>query len=333
MNSTSFPTAEQLIGYSPAELAKVDPVVLNLSVAKGIPAFADLEISKYIELADEWADDLKKRLKKKIIDFQRIPERWRNDVNFFKLGVVCWYMDCVLGMAYREDQRDAQLAGVRGVHYTDPNDLFIHGIMDTRRGTCGNIAAFYVVLARRIGLPVSLAYAGSHLYARYDDGFGLHYNIETTDLGRGGYCSPADEEIRTHYKLPTISQTCGSDLVGLSFRQMLGVFLGLRGRHFSDSRTVPNDPLILRMEVDFLLARALFPESRILYLIQNEVSVQQSLNMFVDGEKGHPTELIYWLYDVLRYIKPKNPQPQTEKKHVRTPPWRPQTITVSAKLR
>jgi hypothetical protein len=205
--------------------------------------------------------------------------------------------------------------------------------MDTRRGTCGTMAVFYVILARRIGLPVSLAYAGSHLYARYDDGFGLHYNIETTDLGRGGYCSPTDEEIRAHYRLPEIAETCGSDLVGLSNRQMLGVYFGLRGRHFSDLRTIPNDPLTPRMEVDFLLARALYPESRVLYVTQNEISVQQSLNMFVAGEMGHPTELIPWLYDVLHYIKPKHPQLNSEKKHVRIQPWRPQTITVSAKPR
>lgn len=331
--TTSYPTAEQFIGYSAEELAKVDPVVLNLAVARGIPVLADLDISKYVQLADEWTDDLKKRLKKKIFDFQRNPERWRNDVNFFKLGVVCWYMDRVLGIAYREDQRDAQLAGVRGIYYRDPSDLFLHGVMETRRGTCGNMAALYVVLARRIGLPVSLAAAGSHLYARYDDGFGLHYNIETTDLGRGGFVSPTEIEIRSYYKLPQIAQTCGSDLVGMSFRQMLGVFFGLRGRHFSDSRTIPKDPLTARMEVDLLLARALFPESRNLYVIQNEISVQQSLEMFEDREKGHPTELIIWLYDVLKYVKSKNPQPHSEKKHVRTPPWRPQTITVSAKPR
>jgi hypothetical protein len=65
----SFPTAEQLIGFSPAELAKVDPVVLNLAVAKGIPSLGELVIGKYVQLADEWAKDLKHRLKRKIYDF------------------------------------------------------------------------------------------------------------------------------------------------------------------------------------------------------------------------------------------------------------------------
>jgi regulator of sirC expression with transglutaminase-like and TPR domain len=75
--------------------------------------------------------------------------------------LVCWYIDVVLGVAYREDQREA-----KRILYTDPTDLFINGVMDTARGTCGNMALLHVVLGRRIGLPVSLACVGSHFICR-----------------------------------------------------------------------------------------------------------------------------------------------------------------------
>lgn len=326
-HTASYPTAEQLIGYSVSELAKVDPVVLNLAVARGIPALADLEIAKYIQLADDWAADLKKYLKQKIIRFQREPKLWKNDVNFFKLGVICNYIESVLGIAYREDQRNAQLAGVASVFYTDPSDLFLNGVMDTRRGTCGNLAALNMVLGRRIGLPVTLTCAGSHFFVRYDDGFGLHYNIEATESGRGGFASPTDEEIRQHYKLPQLAIECGSELSSLNARELLGTYFGLRARHFNNTQRMEAS------EVDYLLARALFPKNRYLYVNQNMASVQLSMKMFEMHEKGHPAELSRWLQDVVYFDLKQKPQSKLEKKRVLTPAWRPHTITVSPRSR
>jgi hypothetical protein len=49
----SWPAAERFLGYTDDELRTVDPVVLNLVVAKGIPSQANLDISRYIRLADQ----------------------------------------------------------------------------------------------------------------------------------------------------------------------------------------------------------------------------------------------------------------------------------------
>jgi hypothetical protein len=46
----SWPTAEQLLGLSNDELGQVDPVVMNLAVAKGIPSLASLDIGHYVRL-------------------------------------------------------------------------------------------------------------------------------------------------------------------------------------------------------------------------------------------------------------------------------------------
>ena len=107
------------------------------------------------------------------------PRDWKDDIRFFRLGVLCWYVVEVLGVKYREDHRD-----VKSVLYTNPSDLFLNGIMDTRRGTCGNMAALHVAVAWRLGWPVSLACVRSHLICRYDDGHVTH-NIEATQAGSG----------------------------------------------------------------------------------------------------------------------------------------------------
>ncbi len=191
--------------------------------------------------------------------------------------------------------------------YTDPTDLFLNGVMETRRGTCGNLAMLHVVLGRRLGWPVSLACVGSHFVCRFDDGEKV-INIETTDTGRDGFATPADERLMEKNHLPRKAVECGSDLRSLTPREMLGQFFGLRARHYENTVRLPE------AERDYLLARYLFPQNRQLYVAQNQISVQVSMDLFEPHEKGHPAELAHWLQQVVRLVpwKRKNVQPQEE---------------------
>jgi hypothetical protein len=222
------------------ELASVDPLEMNLIVAKGIPELADLDVPRYQAEADRWADEISERLPQDEVFFWQSPADWKNDVNFFRLGVLCWYVDEVLGIRYHEDQKYVQ-----GIAYSNPCDLFLNGVMDTRRGTCGNMAALHVALAWRLGWPLYLACAGYHILARYDDGKVTH-NIEATNNGKGGFHSHPDRFYQERYSFPGSGMTSGNrmyagqgrylhvDLTALKPREALGVFVGLRARHYSD---------------------------------------------------------------------------------------------------
>jgi hypothetical protein len=287
----SWPTVEKFLAVPDAELRSVDPVVMNLVVAKGIPALADLDIERYVRLADEWAKDLLARMRTKEKEFFRTPQKWRNDIDFFRLGLVCWYCDVVLGVAYHEDQRNVdEKAGIR---YTDPTHLFLNGVMDTRRGTCGNMALLHVVLGRRVGLPVHLACVWAHFLCRFDDGVKT-INIETTETGRGGFSSSPDDYILAQHKMPAKAQECGSDLRALTARETLAMFLYTRGRHFEDTERYED------AERDYLLARYLFPRHRRLYMAQTQVSVWRSTDLFEPHEKGHIVGLAEYLDGLIR---------------------------------
>ena len=117
--------------------------------------------------------------------------------------MVSWYVETVLGVAYRENQRH-----VGQILYTDPSDLFLNGVMKTRQGTCGNMALLHVVLGRRIGLPVSLAPVGTHFICRFDDG-NKTYNVETTLTGLGGFSVQTDEYVLKSFKLPARRKPAG----------------------------------------------------------------------------------------------------------------------------
>jgi hypothetical protein len=211
----------QLLALTDEDLARVDPLEMNLLVAKGIPALAHLDIAPYRALLDEAANVLRRELPGADQRFYRNPQAWKNDIRFGRLALMCWYVDEVLGIRYREDQK-----GLKRIRYTDPSDLFLNGVLETRRGTCGNMALVHVALGWRLGWPVSLACVGSHFICRYDDGEVVH-NIEATNNTGGGFTSPPDEYYLKQYQLPAKAVRCGSDLRAVTPRELLGLFVGL----------------------------------------------------------------------------------------------------------
>jgi len=238
----------------------IDPLHLNLSVARGIPSLAGVDVGRYQSLSDRWAREIQKALPGAEVEFRKVPQDWKNDVHFFRLGVLCWYMDEVLGIRYREDQKDLEQ-----VFYTNPSDLFLNGVMDTRRGTCANMPTLHVALAWRLGWPVSLACVWAHLISRYDDGKTTH-NIEATNNGKGGFHSHPDEYYQTKYCVPKEAVVSGSDLTSLDPKQMLGLFFSFRARHSADIGQLEG------AREDYLRARAVFPQSRYLLKKSEEIS-------------------------------------------------------------
>jgi hypothetical protein len=252
---------------------------MNLLVARSIPALADLDIPRYQRLADEWTDGIKAWLPQAELHFWECPDYYRNDINFFRLGMVHQFLEQAAGIEYKEDQRN-----VTAVLYTDPSDLFLNGVMDSRRGTCGSMAALHVAIGWRLGWPVSLACAKSHYFCRYDDGLATH-NIEATQSGYGGFSSPFDEDLVKRYHLPPIAIASGSDLRALTPREMLGVFVGFRGRHMRDTGRYDE------AQRDYLLARWLFPNSRQLYIDAMATAVPYGEKLFEPDETGSPQSL------------------------------------------
>jgi hypothetical protein len=287
-NRKPWPTLDFLVSLPNEKLRNVDPLVMNLVVAKGIPAFANLDIERYVRLRDRWVEDIRQRLSTHDEHFYRSPEKWKNDIHFFRLGMVCWYVDEVLKIEYPDELADAA-----DRIYTDPSNIFLNGLMDRRIGSCASMPVLHVALCWRLGWPVGLVCASHHLFCRYDDGQVKH-NIEGTTFGRNGFRSHPDEYYREQWDIPDIAVSCGSDLCMLTAREMLGLFISIRGCHFGTIRRMRE------AEVDLLVARGLFPQSRNIYSSQMEVSIERGLRMFDRDEGGHPTNVGSRLREWLR---------------------------------
>lgn len=80
-------------------------------------------------------------------------------------------------------------------------------------------------------------------------------------------------------------------------REMLGLFIGLRARHYD------NLGQIEAAERDYLVAGALFPQNRRLHNGQVRATVQMASEVFDPREKGHPIELAAWLPPVVLQLQ------------------------------
>jgi len=277
--SADSPTLSQLLALSDAELEKADVVLLNLAVAREIPALADLDVGRYVRIVDEWTRQFARLLPGMEATFRKTPKRWQDDIRFFRVGMLQGFLGHEIGIRYIEEQKKAT-----AVRYTNPGDLFLNGLIDRRQGTCGNMATLHVAIARRMGWPVSLACAKSHLISRFDDGQAV-YNIEATSTHPGSFASDPDEVYVEQYSLPDKAIECGSDLGKLTAREMAGVFLSQRGRHYCDVGNMD------QADLSYAMSRVLFPQSRCAYIGGIVPMIRRGAELFDRGELGHPDSL------------------------------------------
>lgn len=268
-----------LLALDDGELEQFDLVAANLAVARQVPALAKLDIPAYVKIVDDWTQRFARRLPDMERMFRQTPARWKSDVRFFRVGMLQGFLGHEIGLRYIEDQKH-----VTAVRYTDASDLFINGLIDKKEGTCGNMAALHVAMCRKMGWPVSLAVAKSHLLSRFDDRQVLH-NIEATSTHPGAFCSEEDSFYVKKYSLPRRAIECGSDLRKLSMREMLGVFLALVGRHYMDTGQVEAADTV------YPLSRTLFPRYRNAYIGAMIPAITRGKQLFDPNELGHPDAL------------------------------------------
>jgi len=237
---------------SDAELAKLDPLVMNLIVARGIPGLDHLDIGWYSSIVDSWAQ--------RINAANLAAEPTSHDDPTYRVSREFWMAG---GMA-------VMLAGPAfGTRYTTehldaehPEQQFVYGVIDQRMGTCASMPVLYMAIGYRLGWPIKAVVSGDHMWARWDDGRpgGQRFNLEATSVrssgGVGSFGSMTDEQYATDLGTPRAAIASGSDFTSLTPRQTLGVFLQSRAGFWAARRQWD------RAERDLRLAVTCFPQNR-----------------------------------------------------------------------
>jgi len=108
-------------------------------------------------------------------------------------------------------------AGIRAsANLKDPCNLLPSRVFERKQGYCVGIAAIYLVLAERLGVPIYAVATPSHVFLRYDDGT-RRINIETL---QGGASVPDDQYIREQ-KIPEASIRRGVFMRNLTMDEFL----------------------------------------------------------------------------------------------------------------
>lgn len=269
----------ELLALPDEALEKVSLVELNLAVVREIEGYEELDLSKYEAIVDQWAREFAKELPKIDATFRGREAEYNNDLRFYRIGQLMAWLGHKKNIEYIPEQR-----GLESVVYKDPAELFLHGLLDTSQGTCGNMPTLQAAIARRLGWPVALAPVESHTVCRFDDGE-VAYNIETTHTDKGGFSAGTEADYAKEFNLPPCAFTQADTLETMSAREMLGYFISLRGRYYRDTGQWE------KADRDLALARSLLPRHRRLLLASIELSIQRSGQLFHARETRHPFKL------------------------------------------
>jgi len=111
------------------------------------------------------------------------------------------------------------------LHAHDPNDLFLHSVMDRREGYCLSLSILYLALGERLGLDLYGVVVPGHFFVRYERGR-IRFNIETTSRG----VSPPDEHYLKTFHVPEGGRDSNSCYMkNLTKRQTIGCFFNNLG--------------------------------------------------------------------------------------------------------
>ena len=125
----------------------------------------------------------------------------------------------------------------------DPNDLFLHSVLDRKRGYCLSLSILYLSLGERLGMPLYGVVVPGHFFVKYDDGR-VRFNIETTSKGGNA----PDEHYITKFKVPEDDNSIY--MRKLNKIQTLGCFLNNLGNSYCDIGDTESALLALETAVE-----------------------------------------------------------------------------------
>jgi hypothetical protein len=215
---------ESLTLLPEAELAQRDIAAVNLACAAGLPdGPTDTETAECLKRLDEYTAVAHKYTERCFPQFTRNPGNYRNSEGYFRtlcMVTVLWQR---CGVYY-------DLAKVPEDVPLDTWDVFIHGPLLGKGGTCASLPVVYAAVGRRLGYPIKLATTETktvgHVFARWDDLKGERFNI---DVNATGLSSLPDDYYRTgDFQMSPQKEREGGFLKRKTPREELAGFLGNR---------------------------------------------------------------------------------------------------------
>jgi len=173
-NTRKAQSLSELLAMSPAQIADVDIAEMNLLCATGLPGAEKLDVDKAFRRLDDYARRVRHWTEQSMWDFHRNPGKFENSQAKFRVLLLISVLQKDFNIHYND-------RGPRNCDFSNAKNPFIHGMIDdTNGGTCASMPVMYVAVGRRLGYPMSIVLAKTHIFARWDDDT-ERFNIEGTN--------------------------------------------------------------------------------------------------------------------------------------------------------
>jgi len=238
-NNTANPNSyEELIMLSEGELASVDVARTNLLCAKGLVDAESLDIDKNLAVIDNWAAIVQKQIDRYRPTYYRNPGRYEHSMSKFLAINLVLSIQQDLKCGYNKELIESgAMTDIRSTRFfADSQDIFLHGFVDNKKGSCSSLPVLVVAIGRRCKMPLFLVTCKGHLFCRWDDGR-ERFNIEASGIG-------VDIKTDAHYRkwphpLTRQEEKTEGYLQSLTPSQELSIFSQLRGTCFLENRQYP----------------------------------------------------------------------------------------------
>lgn len=257
-----------LLSLTEDQLQSLDLACVNLLCAQDLNGSEQLNISNTLKTLDQWADLVKQNEKKYAPGFYANREKYDGSYEKFRavnLGLTlkndlhCGYNAELVSSGAMDDIQDMRF-------FKNSKDLFLHGFIEQRTGSCSSLPVLMTAVGRRCGYPLYLVTCKGHLFCRWDDGK-QRFNIETA-------CPGVDTQLDESYKQwphPATEEEIESEgyLKNLTSLEELGVFCDLRGANlqangrFSEALEAYNAALKAFPESKYIRASIRFCERQL----------------------------------------------------------------------
>ncbi len=167
----------------------------------------------------------------------------------------------------------------------DPDNLFLGSVLVRRRGYCIGIAALYLALAEKVGVPIFAVATPTHVFLRYDDG-ATRINIEPFQRG----AALSDEQYIREHRIPEQSVEEGVFLKTLAVQEFLARAYNNLGVIHSQRKDYGRAAAEYRRAIDL---DSRFPAPR--YNLGNDLLLQgdprRAARLFSKALLLHPTDV------------------------------------------
>jgi hypothetical protein len=163
-----------------------DIAAADLEHAAGLPGSENLDARRCLRWVEEATGQVRYQTERHLYQFRQRPEEYDHSEAVYRMMWLVTVLQRDLGVHYHQDVIETE----DHEFFADSANLFIHGIIQGKGGTCASMPVLFAAVGRRLGYPLKLVPCKRHCFVRWEGPDGERFNVECTSRG---YVSHPDE--------------------------------------------------------------------------------------------------------------------------------------------